>query len=228
MSDETPLDYSAAGVDLDRSDAVKRRIRAVVESTFTAGARGAFGGFGGMYRIPAEARRPVLVASADGVGTKLRVAIESGIAPGEVVVTDGIDRLREGAKVEVTAPFVPRARGPGAEGGRRGQRGGKPGEGKPGGDAKPADGAAAPVSKTGDAKAPEGGERKSPLPAKVESKPGAAEAKAPPDAPTRGGGFRDMTDEQKAAMRKRMEGMTDEQKTEFRKKMQERRQQSQP
>ena len=78
MSDEKPLDYSAAGVDLERSDAVKRRIRSVVESTFTAGARGAFGGFGGMYRIPAEARRPVLVASADGVGTKLRVAIEAG------------------------------------------------------------------------------------------------------------------------------------------------------
>ena len=78
MSDQKPLDYSAAGVDLDRSDAVKGRIRAVVESTFTAGARGAFGGFGGMFRIPAEARRPVLVASADGVGTKLRVAIEAG------------------------------------------------------------------------------------------------------------------------------------------------------
>ena len=77
MSDDTPLDYSSAGVDLGRSDAVKRRIRAVVESTFTAGARGAFGGFGGMYRIPAELRRPVLVASADGVGTKLRVAIEA-------------------------------------------------------------------------------------------------------------------------------------------------------
>jgi phosphoribosylformylglycinamidine cyclo-ligase len=77
VSDERPLDYSAAGVDLERSDAVKRRIRSVVESTFTAGARGAFGGFGGMYRIPAEARRPVLVASADGVGTKLRVAIEA-------------------------------------------------------------------------------------------------------------------------------------------------------
>ncbi len=77
MSDDRPLDYSMAGVDLERSDAVKRRIRSVVESTFTAGARGAFGGFGGMYRIPAEARRPVLVASADGVGTKLRVAIEA-------------------------------------------------------------------------------------------------------------------------------------------------------
>ena len=72
------MDYASAGVDIGRSDAVKRRIRELVESTFTAGARGAFGGFGGMYRIPAEARRPVLVASADGVGTKLRVAIDAG------------------------------------------------------------------------------------------------------------------------------------------------------
>jgi phosphoribosylformylglycinamidine cyclo-ligase len=76
VSDE-PLDYAAAGVDIDRSDAVKRRIRGVVESTFTAGARGAFGGFGGMFRIPSEFRRPVLVSSADGVGTKLRVAIDA-------------------------------------------------------------------------------------------------------------------------------------------------------
>jgi phosphoribosylformylglycinamidine cyclo-ligase len=71
------LSYASAGVDIERSDAVKRRIRDVVESTFTAGARGAFGGFGGMFRIPAEARRPVMVASADGVGTKLMVAIEA-------------------------------------------------------------------------------------------------------------------------------------------------------
>jgi phosphoribosylformylglycinamidine cyclo-ligase len=77
VSDEKRLDYAGAGVDIERSDAVKRRIRAVVESTFTAGARGGFGGFGGMFRIPAEARRPVLVSSADGVGTKLRVAIDA-------------------------------------------------------------------------------------------------------------------------------------------------------
>ena len=77
MTDEKGLDYASSGVDIDRSDAVKRRIRSVVESTFTAGARGAFGGFGGMFRIPAEAQRPVLVASADGVGTKIRVAIEA-------------------------------------------------------------------------------------------------------------------------------------------------------
>ncbi|MBW8769405.1 MAG: phosphoribosylformylglycinamidine cyclo-ligase [Gemmatimonadetes bacterium] len=77
MSDQRPLDYAASGVDIDRSDDVKHRIRSVVESTFTAGARGAFGGFGGMFRIPADFQRPVLVSSADGVGTKLRVAIEA-------------------------------------------------------------------------------------------------------------------------------------------------------
>lgn len=71
------MDYASAGVDIDRSDAVKQRIRAAVESTFTVGARGSFGGFGGMFRMPAEAHRPVLVSSADGVGTKLRVAIEA-------------------------------------------------------------------------------------------------------------------------------------------------------
>ena len=74
----TPLDYRSAGVDIDAADEAKQRIRRHVESTFTAGARGMFGGFGGMFRMPAEAKHPVLVASADGVGTKLRVAIESG------------------------------------------------------------------------------------------------------------------------------------------------------
>ena len=72
------LDYRSAGVDIDAADDAKARIKRLVESTFTAGARGRFGGFGGMFRMPAGARQPVLVASADGVGTKIKVAIESG------------------------------------------------------------------------------------------------------------------------------------------------------
>src|SRR5213082_3663386 len=72
------LDYRAAGVDIDAADDAKSRIKRLVESTFTAGARGRFGGFGGMFRMPPEAHRPVLVASADGVGTKIKVAIEAG------------------------------------------------------------------------------------------------------------------------------------------------------
>ena len=79
MSDDrASLDYRGAGVDIDTADEAKERIKQLVESTFTAGARGRFGGFGGMFRVPANARKPVLVASADGVGTKIKVAIESG------------------------------------------------------------------------------------------------------------------------------------------------------
>jgi phosphoribosylformylglycinamidine cyclo-ligase len=73
-----PLDYRSAGVDVDAADEAKQRIRRLVESTFTPGALGRFGGFGGMFRMPAGQGRAVLVASADGVGTKVKVAIESG------------------------------------------------------------------------------------------------------------------------------------------------------
>ena len=72
-----PLDYRSAGVDIDAADAAKHRIRALVESTFTEGARGKFGGFGGMFRVPPGLRAPLLVSSADGVGTKIKVAIEA-------------------------------------------------------------------------------------------------------------------------------------------------------
>ncbi len=77
MSSEA-LHYRSAGVDLSASDEAKSRIAKLVSSTFTGGALGAFGGFGGMFRVPPGMRSPVLVASADGVGTKLKVAIESG------------------------------------------------------------------------------------------------------------------------------------------------------
>jgi len=73
-----PLDYRSAGVSLEAADEAKGRIKKLVESTFTAGSRGAFGGFGGMFRMPDHARQPLLVASADGVGTKVKVAIEAG------------------------------------------------------------------------------------------------------------------------------------------------------
>jgi len=72
-----PLDYRTAGVDIDAADEAKQRIKALVRSTLTAGARGEFGGFGGMFRVPTDVPKPVLVSSADGVGTKLKIAIEA-------------------------------------------------------------------------------------------------------------------------------------------------------
>ncbi|MDQ2768778.1 MAG: phosphoribosylformylglycinamidine cyclo-ligase [Gemmatimonadota bacterium] len=74
-----PLDYRSAGVDIDASDDAKRRIKALVESTFTTGTRGAFGGFGGMLRMPEGMGAPLLVSSADGVGTKIRLAIDANV-----------------------------------------------------------------------------------------------------------------------------------------------------
>ncbi len=76
MSDDA-LRYGSAGVDLDASNAAKNRIKKLVESTFTSGVVGGFGGFGGMFRFPPGLNKPVLVSSADGVGTKIKVAIES-------------------------------------------------------------------------------------------------------------------------------------------------------
>ena len=71
------MDYKSAGVDIDAAEDSKHRLAAHVQSTLTAGARGAFGGFGGMFRVPEGYRAPLLVSSADGVGTKIKVAIES-------------------------------------------------------------------------------------------------------------------------------------------------------
>ena len=77
MSEARGLTYASAGVDIVAAKDSKHRIKRLVESTFTAGARGAFGGFGGMFRVPAGAKQPLLVASADGVGTKIKVAIDA-------------------------------------------------------------------------------------------------------------------------------------------------------
>ncbi|HEY4306506.1 MAG TPA: phosphoribosylformylglycinamidine cyclo-ligase [Gemmatimonadaceae bacterium] len=78
MSDANkPMTYAGAGVDIDAAENSKERIKAHVLSTLTAGTRGEFGGFGGMFRVPTDVPKPVLVASADGVGTKVKVAIEA-------------------------------------------------------------------------------------------------------------------------------------------------------
>ena len=76
-SGDTPLTYRSAGVDIDAAEDSKNRLATLVQSTMTAGARGAFGGFGGMFRVPEGYRAPLLVSSADGVGTKIKIAIEA-------------------------------------------------------------------------------------------------------------------------------------------------------
>jgi phosphoribosylformylglycinamidine cyclo-ligase len=70
--------YAAAGVDLAAADDAKERIGRLVAGTRTALSVGDVGAFGGMVRVPAGMRKPVLVLSTDGVGTKVLVAIQAG------------------------------------------------------------------------------------------------------------------------------------------------------
>jgi phosphoribosylformylglycinamidine cyclo-ligase len=71
-------EYAAAGVDLAGADAAKARIATAVAGTRTALSTGRGGAFGGMVRVPAGMRKPTLVLSTDGVGTKVLVAREAG------------------------------------------------------------------------------------------------------------------------------------------------------
>ena len=73
-----PPQYAAAGVDLAGAEAAKARIGELVAGTRTQLSVGAVGAFGGMVRIPEGMRKPVLVLSTDGVGTKVMVALEAG------------------------------------------------------------------------------------------------------------------------------------------------------
>jgi phosphoribosylformylglycinamidine cyclo-ligase len=72
------LTYRDAGVDIDAGNEAVRRIRALVGTTHRPEQVGDIGGFAGMMRLPAGVRDPVLVSCADGVGTKILVAIAMG------------------------------------------------------------------------------------------------------------------------------------------------------
>ncbi|MGJ8570526.1 MAG: phosphoribosylformylglycinamidine cyclo-ligase [Hoeflea sp.] len=74
------LTYAQAGVDIDAGNEMVNRIKPLVRSTRRPGADGEIGGFGGLFDLKAAGfTDPVLVAANDGVGTKLKVAIEAGI-----------------------------------------------------------------------------------------------------------------------------------------------------
>jgi phosphoribosylformylglycinamidine cyclo-ligase len=73
------MDYRQAGVDIDAGNSVVKRIRSLARATFTPGVLSEIGSFGGLFSLQsANVKDPVLVASADGVGTKLRLAFMTG------------------------------------------------------------------------------------------------------------------------------------------------------
>ena len=97
----TDAQYAAAGVDLAQADAAKARIGRAVAGTRTALSLGAVGAFGGMVRVPPGMRKPVLVMSTDGVGTKVLVALQAARydSVGEDLVNHSVnDILVHGAR----------------------------------------------------------------------------------------------------------------------------------
>lgn len=73
------LTYRDAGVDIDAGNRLVQQIKPLVQATARPELLGGIGGFGAMVEIPAGYQQPVLVAGADGVGTKLKLAIEMGV-----------------------------------------------------------------------------------------------------------------------------------------------------
>ncbi|MGE0812557.1 MAG: phosphoribosylformylglycinamidine cyclo-ligase [Vicinamibacterales bacterium] len=71
--------YKGAGVDIDAGNETVRRIKSIARATFTKGVLSEIGSFGGLFSLAGGWRDPVLVASADGVGTKLKVAFMTGV-----------------------------------------------------------------------------------------------------------------------------------------------------
>ena len=78
MSAKKPLTYRDAGVDIDAGDELVERIKPAAKRTLRPEVLGGLGGFGALVELPTRYRHPVLVSGTDGVGTKLKLAIDSG------------------------------------------------------------------------------------------------------------------------------------------------------
>ena len=79
MTHRAPVTYREAGVDIDAGEALVERIKPAVKRSLRREVMGGLGGFGALFEMPLDRyRRPVLVSGTDGVGTKLRLAIDTG------------------------------------------------------------------------------------------------------------------------------------------------------
>lgn len=76
MTEQTSLSYKDAGVDIDAGEALVSRIKSVAKATSRPEVLGGLGGFGALCRIPQGYKSPLLVSGTDGVGTKLKLALD--------------------------------------------------------------------------------------------------------------------------------------------------------
>jgi phosphoribosylformylglycinamidine cyclo-ligase len=77
-SNMSNISYKDAGVDIDAGNAFVEAIKSDVKSTFDRNVIGGIGSFAGAYALPSGYKEPVILSATDGVGTKLKIAIESG------------------------------------------------------------------------------------------------------------------------------------------------------
>jgi phosphoribosylformylglycinamidine cyclo-ligase len=99
-----PITYADAGVDIDRANRTKKRIKYLAHKTFTRGVLSEIGGFGGLFSVDkTKYLDPVLVSSVDGVGTKLKIAFEMNIH--QTIGADLVNHCVNDIAVQGAAPM---------------------------------------------------------------------------------------------------------------------------
>jgi len=105
-----PTTYAGAGVDISRGDRAKDRIKYLAQKTFNRNVLGGIGGFGALFRLDLQRfKSPILVSSADGVGTKLKIAFEMGLHSS--VGADLVNHCVNDIAVQGATPLFFRRRG---------------------------------------------------------------------------------------------------------------------
>ena len=98
-----PITYSDAGVDISRADRAKKRIKYLAQKTFNRNVLSDIGSFGGLFSLGQKYKDPVLVSSADGVGTKLKVAFDMNLH--HTVGADLVNHCVNDISVQGAAPL---------------------------------------------------------------------------------------------------------------------------
>ena len=98
------LTYADAGVNIDEGDRLVDLIKPLAKATRRLGADGSIGGFGGAFDLKAAGfKDPVLISGTDGVGTKLRIAIDTGILNTCLLYTSPSPRDQRGSRMPSSA-----------------------------------------------------------------------------------------------------------------------------